>query len=124
MNMKISLVALAARGLCAVTIPCLAQEHHPALEDAHTFTIGAYFQQSDTSVGANRNGSDGDTLDLEDLGVDDNYNSWLLGYRWRFHDRWSLHAAANRFQADGDITVSDQFEYNGVENQISRWIPT
>lgn len=107
MNTKINWLAFATSGLCALAMPCLAQEQYPAFEDTHTFTIGAYFQQSDTSVGVNRTDSDGDTIDLEDLGVDDNYNSWLLGYRWRFHDRWSLHATANRLQADGDISVSE-----------------
>ena len=86
-----------------------AQEIHPELSDTHSFILGAHFQSSGTEVGARSN------IDLSDLGVDDDDISWMLAYRWRFTDRWTLSAGASDFQVDGDVTVSDTFEFDGKE---------
>ncbi|TXS93998.1 hypothetical protein FV139_10275 [Parahaliea maris] len=91
----------------------LAESLHPSLDDRHTFLAGAYFQESDPSIGARRNGQAGRNVKLDDLGADSDYVSWLAGYRWRFGERWSLALNANVFKADGRDSVERSFEFNG-----------
>ncbi len=92
-----------------------ADDLHPALSDTHTIRMGAYFQNSESKITARRNESEGRKLDLDDLGADDTQVSWLLAYRWRFAERWSLAAGASGFETNGDITTKETIEFNGVE---------
>ncbi len=91
-----------------------AQSIHPALTDKHTLTLGAYDLESDTKIGSHRDGSDSGDIDLDDLGVDKDYVSWMLGYRWRFAERWALVLGANTYDVDGEAEVSKSFEYEGT----------
>lgn len=101
-----TLIALSSPG-------AYAQDLHPSLSDKHTFLAGAYFEESDTRLGASRRGTGGGKIDLDDLGVDDNDVSWLAGYRWRFSERWSLAFNASVFETDGQVTTRRSFTFNG-----------
>ena len=37
----------------------------------------------------------------------------MLGYRWRFADRWALFLNANTYDVDGEAEISESFEYEG-----------
>lgn len=113
--MKQGILLVTAIASCAGSGICLAQEMHPALTDTHTFRVGGYYQKSDTSIGARRADSGGDEIDLDDLGIDESSMTWMLGYRWRINDRWSLALGASQFDIDGRVQADKTFEFNGQE---------
>ena len=90
-----------------------AEDIHPALSDRHTFYAGAFFQKSEGQIASSLKGVGSGGIDTDDLGVDDRYTSWMLGYSWRFAERWTLALRAHVFDTDGDATVSREFEYEG-----------
>jgi hypothetical protein len=90
-----------------------AEGIHPAFSDRHDFYVGAFFQESDGEIASSSQGGASAGIDTDDLGVDDRYTSWMLGYSWRFADRWRLSFRAHIFDTDGDTTVSQDFEYDG-----------
>jgi predicted porin len=90
-----------------------AEDIHPGLSDPHTFYAGAFFQESDGEIASALKGVGSAGIDTDDLGVDDRYTSWMLGYNWRFAERWTLTFRAHVFDTDGDTTVRREFEYEG-----------
>ena len=90
-----------------------AQDIHPAFSDRHTFYAGAFFQESDGALASSLKGGGSAGIDTDDLGVDDRYTSWMLGYNWRFAERWTLTLRSHVFDTDGDATVRREFEYDG-----------
>lgn len=90
----------------------------------HVIGAGAAYQGADTSVRASVPNLPEVKLDLDDLGMDDTYNSWSLEYRWRFASRWMLVAMAYTFDQDGRRTVDRDFNFDGVEFQAGASVDT
>lgn len=90
-----------------------AEDLYPALNDTHSFYVGAFSQKSDGEIASSLKGVGSAGIDTDDLGVDDGYTSWMLGYRWRFSERWTLSLRSHIFDTDGDATVRRDFEYDG-----------
>ena len=90
-----------------------ADDLHPALSDRHTVFAGAFFQESDGEIASSLKGGGSAGISTDDLGVDNRYTSWMLGYNWRFAERWTLAFRAHAFDTDGDATVRREFEYEG-----------
>jgi hypothetical protein len=81
------------------------------LEAKHSFRVGAYFQNADFDVAVTRPPNMTTTLDLaDDLGVEEDKNSPLIDYRWRFFERWHLSFGYHEFDSDGK--VGESFEFN------------
>ena len=59
--------------LVGVTKTVSAQGIHPALNDTHSFMIGSYAQTSNSSIAASVERSRSQSIDLDDLGVDENF---------------------------------------------------
>jgi len=99
----------------AVFCPAQAEPVNPALTQRHEFILGAYNQSSDIAVAAALKGNPRRSISLDDLGVDDHYLSWLLGYRWRFRPRWTLVANAYINRVSGAVENRTTFEYDGQQ---------
>ncbi|GAB5449938.1 MAG: hypothetical protein Hals2KO_02660 [Halioglobus sp.] len=97
---------------------------NPALEDPHTLVLGAFFQNSDSKISSTRTGSESRELDLEGLGADDQYVSFMAGYQWRFAERWALLVTGYTFNADGSSVIEDTFTFDGEEFEAGASLET
>ena len=113
------LLSATAATLAIAAIPATAQTEafHPYLDtgEKHTLMLGYTRQQGDVTLSAQRDPLPETSIDLDDLGTDDAYNSWLVEYRYRINDRWGIVAGAFTFEVDGSRTVSRDFNWEGVE---------
>lgn len=81
----------------------------------HEFSIGATRQTAESSALASVPELPPVTIDLKDLNVDGDYDSWFAEYSWRFRERWMLDAFAYQYQDGGQVLLSSDFNYDGVE---------
>lgn len=123
-TIDVTRLALAARhmlalgGLLAGQTAMAQQESVRAsdlFDKKHVFSAGFTRQNTDATIGAAADGRAPLEITLEDLGIDDQDNSFYLDYRYRFKPRWSLFAGAYRFSGSGGRSNSQDFTYDGVE---------
>jgi len=88
---------------------------NPYLAKDSALFFGAFVQQGEGNVTAQRGSFDSRTLRLDDLGSDEEYTSWLLEFRHRFNDRWAASVGAYRFNTGSQFTVTDDFTFEGRE---------
>jgi opacity protein-like surface antigen len=88
---------------------------HPYFDSKHTIVVGGTWQDADTELRATRGNLPEVTLDLDDLGIDDSDNSWMLEYRYRINDKWAVSAGAFQWSATGSIAAERDFNFGGVE---------
>jgi len=115
--MKLTSLLAVFSAICCLgtSLTTSAQAVNPALTDTHTFYLGAFYQDSDGALASRVENSGRRGIDIDDLGLDTHYTSWLAGYRWRFGERWMMNFNAHIFNANGDSSVSRTFEYDGQE---------
>jgi hypothetical protein len=101
-----------------------AQSFHPQMDATHTFSIGAFFQDADTSVYAAADGKPGADIDLNDLGVEEDDTSWLLDYSYRLGENWLFSVGAYIFDVDGTRAISKDIDFNGVEFPVGSTVDT
>ncbi len=111
-------LAMFAMGYAA-SVAVLADDHNesinPFLVKDSALFFGAFVQEGEGNVTAQRGSYDPRTLRLDDLGSDEEYTSWLLEFRHRFNDRWAASVGAYRFNAGSQFTVTDDFNFEGRE---------
>lgn len=88
---------------------------NPYLVKDNALFFGAFVQEGEGNVTAQRGSFDARTLRLDDLGSDKEYTSWLLEFRHRFNDRWAASVGAYRFNTGSQFTVTDDFNFEGRE---------
>jgi len=110
-------IAVFAAALFAPQALADVQPFHPYLnsEKKHLLLLGYTWQKADVEVSAQRDPFSEVSLDLDDLGTDDTYNSWLLEYRYRINENWGLVAGAFTFEVDGNRTAQRDFNFDGKE---------
>ena len=111
-------LALTASFACVGAGTAWAQEPvHPYLDPSnkHIILLGATSQTADATISSARRGKPGVDLDLDDLGTDDRYDSWMAEYRYRFNENWGIAVGAYTFEVDGNRTADRDFDYDGVE---------
>ena len=104
--------------LATLPVAALCQEAtHPYFrgDKNHALMLGATWQKADVELAATRNNLGGAKLALGDLGLDNDYTSWMAEYRYRINDKWSLSIGAYTFEADGGREVARDFNFDGVE---------
>jgi hypothetical protein len=118
-------IALLSASLAA---PAVAepQPFHPYLDtsDKHLLLLGYTRQHADVELSAQRDPLPDASIDLDDLGTDDTYNSWLAEYRYRINERWGVVAGAFTFKVDGSREISRDFNYDGVEFEAGASVET
>lgn len=107
-------------GLLVLAPQAIAQDEayfHPYLDpdNKHAIVAGVTSQTADAKLSATRASLPEVSLDLDDLGMDDRYNSWMLEYRYRINENWGISAGAYTFKVDGNRTAERDFNYDGVE---------
>ena len=117
-------IAAAILPLAFVASQVHAQSFHPQMDATHTFTVGAFYQDSDASVFAGADGKPGAEIGLDDLGVTEDDTSWLLDYSYRLNEKWMFSVGAYIFDVDGERTISRDVEFGGVEFPIGANIET
>ena len=111
--MKIaSLRQLAFLSCLLVTWPAISQQKQLSQEKLTT-TAAAINLGSDATLRSTRSGFQEISVDLEDLGIDDSANSFLVGFDWRWANRWSVGLKYFRFETDGARRVADEFNFDG-----------
>ncbi len=93
-------------------------------ENKHVLMVGATWQDADVELSATRGRLPGAKLTLSDLGLDNNYTSWMAEYRYRINDRWSLSVGAFTFEVDGSREVARDFNFDGVEFEAGASLDT
>ena len=108
---------LALLATTATTATAQTEFFHPDLDPGqkHQLLLGFTRQDAKVELSAQRDPLPEASVDLDDLGTDDTYNSWLAEYRYRINDNWTLAAGAFTFEVDGTRTVSRDFNFDGVE---------
>ena len=106
-----ALLLLPAVGLAQTSAP-----FHPYLDtsEKHIVMLGATRQNADVELRATRNALPEVGLELDDLGLDDRYNSWMAEYRYRINDRWGIFVGAFTFDVDGRREVTEEFNFEGT----------
>ncbi|PLW67706.1 outer membrane beta-barrel protein [Pseudohalioglobus lutimaris] len=90
----------------------------------HMLGVGAALQKADAEVRATAGNLPEVGIDLEDLGMEDDYTSWTLEYRWRFSPRWMLVGMAYTFDESGRRSVARDFNFDGKEFQAGAAVST
>ena len=110
---------LAVLMLLGILAPMAAQAAvNPVLTDTHTLNVGVYDQSSDITVSSTRDGDQKQDIDLERLGLDDEYLAFTASYRWRINDRWSVELAWFTFESDSSSVIEDTFTFDGQEFRV------
>ena len=95
--------------LCVAAGTAAGEENgiNPLLNESFSFRLGANFLSADGTIGASREGGQKNPgIDLDTLGMDDNYTSAYFGARWRPTDRWRLTFQYFNFDSDGDLSAN------------------
>jgi hypothetical protein len=87
----------------------------PYPRGTHEFTIGATRQSAESRALASVPQLPPAEIELKDLNVDSDYDSWFAEYSWRFRERWQLNAFAYQYQDSGRVVATKDFNYDGVE---------
>ncbi|MCP3866974.1 MAG: hypothetical protein GY703_02540 [Gammaproteobacteria bacterium] len=83
------------------------QSINPVLDEKLSFRLGANFLNVDGSISSSLDsGPVNPNLDLDTLGIDDDYTSPYFGARWRPSERWRLTFNYFGFDNEGDISAS------------------
>ncbi len=77
--------------------------------------VGVADQSADAQLRASVANLPETSVDLDDLGIDDEDWSWALEWRWRFAPKWMLVGLAYRFSQEGNRSVERDFNFDGVE---------
>ncbi len=107
----------AAASTALFVAPALAQDAvHPYFEGTkrHSLMAGATWQDAEVKLAATRDRFPETSIDLGDLGLDDDYVSWMAEYRYRINDKWAISLGAFTFEVDGDRSVSREFNFDGT----------
>jgi hypothetical protein len=114
--------------LVTVAATAEAENESPApyldISNKHTLLLGYTRQQADVEFSGQRDPLPEASIDLDDLGTDDSYNSWLAEYRYRLNERWSVGAGAFTFEVDGRRAISRDFNFDGVEFEAGASVET
>ena len=100
--------------LACLSLPTWAENTHPLLDDRHTFILGAYYQEADAEFFADSRDHPSRTLDLGDLGLDEQDTSWMAEYRFRLNEKWLFAFGAYTFDTSGSRSTVKEVEYDGV----------
>lgn len=87
----------------------------PYPRSIHEFSIGATRQTAESRALASVPELPAVTIDLKDLNVDGDYDSWFAEYSWRFRERWMLDVFAYQYEDSGRVTLSTDFNYDNVD---------
>ena len=99
--LKQGILAAAATMLSVGSPTVMATEAHKYLK-AKNFVYAGFFWQDGELTAASRSGdADWATIELEQLGVNRQYGSWMLDYHHRLSERWKVSASLYRY-TDGN----------------------
>lgn len=96
-----TLIAVAAILLCTVSSAVNAADTHSYLDKKHFIYAGGYLQDGELTANSRRTAFETATVELDALGIDRDYTSWMVDYHYRLNNRWTLSAAAYRFTESG-----------------------
>jgi hypothetical protein len=121
MNAVAKLIAIpfAAAAFLASAGAAFAQYSSPLADSLYTskhlITLGAASQTADATIAAAPAGSEGASISLRDLAIDNEDQTYYLEYSYRFKPRWALVAGTYQFSGSGGRETARDLEYNGVE---------
>ena len=92
-----------------------AEAINPVLDDKFTFKLGYLRNDLKGDITVSRPPLPETPIDLETLGLDETTNTPWGGFAWRFTERWSLNFSFNRWDSDGALVVTEDFNFDGQE---------
>jgi hypothetical protein len=81
----------------------------------HMLSAGVTGQRTDATIRATVAGFEPVSIGLDDVGIDERDTSYYLDYRYRFSQNWSLFAGGYSYAGAGSASISQDFNYDGVE---------
>jgi opacity protein-like surface antigen len=104
-----------ATGALLLSSAAAAAAEGPYPRSTHEFTIGATRQAAESRTLASVPQLPPAEIDLKDLNVDGDHDSWFAEYSWRVRERWLLNAFAYQYKDSGRVVATKDFNYDGVE---------
>jgi len=96
----------------------LADAQHPYLANKHSLYAGVYDQSSDALLMAQRGDFEPLKFEFDDIGLSEDYTSWMLEYHYRLSDNWQLSASAYQFSQGGGRALERTLNYAGTEFDV------
>jgi len=85
-----------------------------SIRDTHSFRLGIYSQDAEITAQSTVDPFPPIEIDLsDDLNLDDSSESIYFSYRWRFKEKWSLNAAFQTLDLNGDAAAGFDFNFDG-----------
>ncbi|MCP4877234.1 MAG: MtrB/PioB family outer membrane beta-barrel protein, partial [Gammaproteobacteria bacterium] len=96
-----------------------------SIEDTHRFRLGAFDQDVDVTGTAQRDPLPEIDINFDKvLGLEESASTAFIDYRWRFSEKWSLHAFYSKMETDGEKVAREDFNFNGQEYTIGARLET
>ena len=102
-------------GISSTMVMAEGEAINPVLDESFHFRLGANFLNVDGDLSSSRSGVDTPDVDLDTLGMDDDYTSPYFRFRWRPSDRWRLSFNYFKFDNDGDVTETFDFDFGDLD---------
>ncbi|MEY2908617.1 MAG: hypothetical protein RLZZ602_1140, partial [Pseudomonadota bacterium] len=111
-DLKFALIASISLLLPGVV---LADAQHPYLANKHSLYAGIYDQSSDALLMAQRGDFEPLKFEFDDIGLSEDYTSWMLEYHYRLSENWQVSASAYQFSQGGGKVLERTLNYAGTE---------
>ena len=111
---RISCTIICAALLSCAVLPAQAESLHPQLDTKHMIVLGGFRQSVDGEFYAQVDGRDKQSIELNDLDVDDTQTTFMAEYRYRLNEKWLFAVGAFQFDSTGKREAAREFEYDGV----------
>lgn len=95
-----------------------SSSQHSYLSSKHHLYAGAYDQRSDAVLMAQRGDFQPVKFDFENVGLSEDYTSWMLEYHYRLTDKWQISASAYQFSEGGSKSLDRTINYAGKEFDV------
>ncbi len=96
-----------------------ARADKPVFGDTFSFSVGGMKHYADATFRATGEGDPEFELDLDDLEMDTDATTLWLGFNWQFADSWGLSGSYTNFDSDGNATVDESGNYDGIEWDVN-----
>ncbi len=101
-----------------------AEPLHPGLTDRWQFDFTVLSQEPEVKVRATKFGFQENTIDLQDLGVDDRETTGQIGVRYHINEKWRANFGYTPLDISGTRITDRTFNFDGEEFPLSSTVST
>ena len=122
-----ALILILFNGLAAQAASAASQEgdtKRSMFGSKYVFALGGYFPYTQSKLTLTGPGGQGDSLDSDDLGLDDFTSSLWGSFNWRFLPRHQLHLEYFTLDRDGSRSAGRSFNIGGTDVGVGASLDT